>query len=574
MKKFIPLFLFLLNINTLAYATEIPPSLQPEISLEQRERMLQIRHPAEFKGKDELDTAVVSGYRQSHVQFKGAVPDAFYAFDNPAVYPLVEKLESRLKQLAPTSPAAKRLLLELDFQRNIQDVNPLWVLGMHFRLAASQSTITDDERNLFAHVPFPELYFSFLGNNAWRNILSSYVSLEEYDNQGLELTDDHLTQYTYGKVVDHVIEAVDANLPEPVRYPFLGGEKFGVSFLVQSYLDEIYPIGFPHRSIRGHGVTLSQFGFAVHDALHHKVDRRRYELKAHILGHVDRFMRDNPQGNAWQYAAVYTPIAMQRYLTLMGALTEIYQNFAGRLLIYRGLQEYRRVMAGYFWIMHEQPEFSRNIYDMNDLDKILTSITKSHFTAVNGALDEIDSWESPFDPLQTSPLDGTSALPDQAIYQWVLEHMSREQAQCYKYSAFPMTYPILQEEVVRRNVVRSNRFIDVILWTRQGEKLKFAFPTLYHKWQNIDDNLGLLRYAGTGIAKPDLSGIDDPRSIAQATLLKVEMEIANHVSHFRQVASFFANYDSKGDGDSIANRYFKRHFQQEQRLLKQLSENK
>ncbi|MBL8677220.1 MAG: hypothetical protein JNJ47_07380 [Alphaproteobacteria bacterium] len=153
-------------------------TLQPKIPFSDLERAIEIQHSNDFKGSESLDMQIVMAHRQNHAcfngyfgeaverqhfnDFNGKVEDAFLSFDDPAIYPLAQKLEHFLVAYSEknlTHQPTKRFIREIQFQRENQDISLLWLLGMHLRFVASISHITPDQRNLFAHVTLPELIF-------------------------------------------------------------------------------------------------------------------------------------------------------------------------------------------------------------------------------------------------------------------------------------------------------------------------------------------------------------------------------------------------------------------------------
>lgn len=86
----------------------------------------------------------------------------------------------------------------------------------------------------------------------------------------------------------------------------------------------------------------------------------------------------------------------------------------------------------------------------------------------------------------------------------------------------------------------------------------------------MDDNIGLLAYAGTNIQKPALEGVEDPRAVALSLLDNVSLAISNQVKFFHDVAYFFSNYDPTGKSNSLAQRYFRKLFKLEQKVQKEL----
>lgn len=534
--------------------------IQPRPSYSELEEIHQIRHPSDFTGIQTVDLQIVQAHRQQLARLPIGTDDLPLAFHNPALSPLVDKLEGFIRTQAahhPTSKQLSRILMEITFQRGTEDLNPLWLFNIHFRAAAALSKRGKGERDVFAHTPNPELYFGLLAHNTWHNNLSSYLGIMEFGNKGHDLRRGFLSCLP-DQVCDDLYTNMQRILPGKIVYPCLEAGKFGISFLVRNLLRDVHPTAFPSQSLFGHGTRLSQYGCAVHDWLHSLADRRRDELMTFVVEQADWHYVNG--GNIPDFMKVFPYVARAKYLTLMGSLHEIYMDMGAKLIPYRGITEFRRAMVGFFWSMHEKPNFPAKLYRMNDLDKVIETITTDESTpsAVSFSLEEYDLWESSFDPFETSPLNGQSPKNDDEICRWVLANMKIDQANCYKYLDCSSDYPIFQNDVVSRKVNRSKRFIDVIFSMRDGTELKYTFPTLYHKWKNMDDNLSLLRYGGTKIAKPALDKVN-ARDIAKKTLDLVRDRLDDHIEHFKTVASFFANYEPRGEGSSLAQRYFRQN---------------
>ncbi|MBM3632329.1 MAG: hypothetical protein FJX03_01285 [Alphaproteobacteria bacterium] len=545
------------------------------LSQEQSTKMIQSHHPEEF-GVNKIDQGVIKGHRANLEQYNGKVPEDFYASHDPAIAPLFAKFEAYLKQYAHSNPHhifTRRLLREMTYQKEDQHISPLWLLGMHLRFAASISTITDDERSLFSHVPFPNLFFGITENDAWKNSLSTYVSLEGYPNKGFELPDMHWSVKLKAPMIDLFADRTKKLLPSPILYPLPGEGKLGVSLMVESNLNDVYPACFPTTTNKGHGINFSQFGFGIHDMLHKYADRRHYNVVEHVLRRAE--VHANNNGNTWKFAEIYPPVAAQRYRVIMSGLKSIYTDMVTKLLPRDGKTAFNRAMVGFFWSLHEAPNFTPHLYNMNDFGKVLKTITaSSHHNTVAVATDNLDSWESSYDPFATSPIDGTTKLTDAEILDHpVIKSLTIDQAQGHKYGFQYYPSPLLttvysDDSIVSKTVIRNSRFIDVVFNMLDGEELVYSFPTLFHKWTNLDDNLGLLQYGGTNLTKPilpsDESQRDTARLIAQDLLERVKLQISDHVKHFHDVASFFSKDDSRGSKRSLENRFFYTHFNQEQ----------
>ena len=542
---------------------------------EQTTKLIQRHHPKEF-GVDKIDQGVVNGHRTNHRQFNGKVSKVFYASHDPAIAPLFAKFETFLKQYAHSNPLhtfTGRLLREMTYQKEDQHFSPISLLGMHLRFAASISSITDDERSLFSHVPFNNLFFGLLEQDAWKHSLSSYISMEKYPNKGFELTDMHWSLKLGTPMIDLLADRTQKLLPSPILYPLPGEGKLGVSLMVESNLNDVYPACFPTTTNKGHGINFSQFGFGIHDMLHKYADRRHYNVVEHVLRRAE--VHANNNGNTWKFAEIYPPVAAQRYRVIMSGLKSIYTDMVTKLLPRDGKTAFNRAMVGFFWSLHEAPKFPSRLYDMNDFGKVLGTITASSYhNTVAVSTDDLDSWESSYDPFATSPIDGTTKLTDAEILDHpVIKSLTIDQAQGHKYGYHYYPSPLLtalysDDSIVSKTVTRSPRFIDVTFKMFDGEELVYSFPTLYQKWTNADDNLGLLAYGGTNLTKPTLptdeSQRERARIIAQDLLERVRTQISDHIKHFHDVASYFSKDDSRGNKNSLESRFFYAHYNQEQ----------
>jgi hypothetical protein len=507
----------------------------PDTSYQAMAPQIQARHPEDFTGQGSILSDVVTAYRQSRADYTGRVADAFATLHNPKLEPFAQQVEAFLRSYASAHPNhafTQRLLREVQTRREDEDLSSSFLWTLPFRHAAERSTITDAEKDFFTNIVYPDLFFGMLENKGWRNHDSAYANLRS-------VAEASYSESLSSKGTEKIAERVDKLFPASAPYPCLGYGILGLSFLVENYLDQIFPIGFPMDRSYVHGVSLSPYGFAAHDRLHAEIDPREDELHRHVLQRGEDYFCKG--GNVDDFIEVYPSIAVAKYNLLRGALKEIYKNLGSKLLLRDGLDAYRKVMVGFFWILHEEPNFPSELYDMNDLNAVLKVITP----APNNDLD---------DPLQTSPLTGKTEMTDEDIIRYALKQ----------------TPSAALDDIESINVTRSPRFIDVTTRFRNGEKTEESFPTLYSEWEDVSDDLGLLEFGGTKIEKPDLTRVEAPRSVALATLKKVNEEMRALVKHFIEVATFFANYDPQGQGNSLGNRYFNQHRKLEEKAKKDL----
>ena len=189
----------------------------------------------------------------------------------------------------------------------------------------------------------------------------------------------------------------------------------------------------------------------------------------------------------------------------------------------------KRALAGFFWILREAHPFNvtkfsgdgentdvRDLFDATSFSEAVEALAQETIARLRSE----DSWESPYDYFVTSPLTGQAKATDKEIETGFLDATSSE----------PDT---------RIKVQRSSRFLEVKSLTSKGYEKITSFATLFHKYQNADDALSLLRYAGIKLDKPDLSEIQneaDKREKAMAFLGKVCDELCVLINDFQQVA--------------------------------------
>lgn len=484
----------------------------------------------------------------------------------PLLIPFVQKLRDFITLHGGT--AASRFQAELTDHLTKTDTNIYWMLGMYFRYAASLGNVTPDERDFLEHSVNPHIFKGLLSDDAWKDYFQTIYSIDrEDDGRGSITRTYHLHNINY-EMIEFTDDLLSKIFPVKIIYPFPGKGKFGVSFLVNCYLQGIYPVGFPTTPQKAHGTPTSMIGFAVHDLLHSNIDPRFDAVKAHILEEADaHFLKG---GDARTFVRSYAPHAVRKYHVLMNTLQEIYHDFLTRLLPAYGKEEFTRTMNGFFLNVHEFPTYSARTFKTNDLEKIITSLTGGAVAA----LGSYDGLESPFDPLETSPITGESLKSKKeiityAFYNYLLKDPRVTLPTSY-YEQIDVDHTkFIHGLITKAKVKQSPRFIDVIFGLRTGQELKYTFLTLFHKIQNAEDGRGLLRMSGINIPPPDFLSLGSERENAQTYLKHISQHLQKLVEQFRDRAIFFANY-KRSDGLSLADRYFNWHFNQEKAVKAKL----
>lgn len=471
-----------------------------------------------------------------------------------------------------------RIKGELDSHLEKQTLSAAWLLSAHFRSAAAISKVSFDEREVFDHVSdkkaISRIYDSSdLQNrkNYWRHFKAISHRLdypeEHYDKETLELAFDYRF---YEKMKERCEQFF---ISKTTYYPIAGAGKLGLSLLLSAYLNDEYLLGLPKKPLKAHGVKMSPLGFITHDVFHANIDNRSDALLAYVRNKMNTYVRIGGDANVFAYH--YLPYAIKKYQHLMGVFQELYYQFVTKLLPKHGKKEYDQTLVGFFILLHEFPEFKANTFQSNDLDYVINQLSKDAISALSDDF----AWESPYDPFMTSPIDGQILLKREEILD-VIEGLKEELANTL-YGSMSESYSSEQNKLLfelllaKTTVDISQRFIVIEFTMRSGEIKTLQFATLYHKWQNIDDTLGLLKLAGNGIVKPEIKANNikehlAAREVVQNILHKTQESVEDLIKHFRDRALYFAN--SKGyEGLSLSDLYFETHFKAEATLNAKLN---
>ena len=528
--------------------------------------------PNLFIGDDRYNQALTSEFR-SHMQANE--PNTFGTKPFSAVNPLALELKDFINGDNAKPKIKQKFIAEIDQYIHANKVNPLWLFIIHFRYAKATSSISFDEMTLFENLAKPEFIRGFDKFDVWQDHFNSFDQLS--------IANDHLQQYhdVYNIDIDYkstqlIDELLKKVFPLPVYYPFAGMGKFGITFLLERVLQGVYPIAIPLKTDTGaHGVKLSRFGFALHDAFHADVDPRYGALMQHILNATAKFVTNG--GAANEFIPWYTLHAVVSYFRLMMSLSRAHDLFLAVLLPHFGKREYQKAMAGFFIMMHEYPSYYPGVFTSTNFKGVINS-------TVNGAklaLRSSNAWESSIDPLMTSPIDGKSELTDEQIYEIaVLSAVDSVNYNAESYNKYPIDLDNLSGKDKNKRarfefakadctIKRTAGFIDITFIMRNGGKLTQSNATLLHKWRNMQDSVSLLKFAGVKFQVPELNGltISDNRRIAQATLDKVRAQLIGLLDDFKAKASYVADLNI-GDNFTLSEAHFYSQFHHNQQVEK------
>ncbi len=528
----------------------VVPSIQPAISsfsLQQHKETL-------FKDFDRLNYEIIKQYRQAFQQIEQETEE----FTCPTVVepmaclePLAREALSYVESLVSEHEHVKVFISEINHRLESGDVTPLWYSLLGLRIQAAISKVSADELNLFNHViePGEAILKGLKTKDAWKSHeKSAFLTGEFRTNQDSAHT-FHYPLDLDVSAADEALESLEKMLPAQVYYNVFNKKYSGIPFLVHSLINDIYPIALPKTSGKAHGTMLSPLGFSTHDFLHAEADPRRAALEQFVVDELAAQVKLGDQ--ELKSAPIILEHAVKRYQLLNEGLNHLFNYHLTQLNLYHHEAAFKKAMAGYFWILHEEIVFNPDLYKTNNFKDVLKCLAdkmpevKKDTTsedlsvllnntkaATPSSEPDYESWDSPEDFFVTSPITGEPQETDEEIAKKAIDYLKSGKSRFQYVNNDSFTYLIGDNPISK--VSCSDRFIDIQVTAKNGHKYRLSFPTLFHKWANMDDHLNLLKYAGIALEKPSIDGMKDreKRSIVIKTLGTVKKALDSLVDDF------------------------------------------
>lgn len=567
-------------IETLIEEKSIPRTLTLNPTIHAVHHQLANRSPAQFGGVKFYNPEYAKEFSVFMRKFNNRNG---YEKTSGIYKPFALALKKYLNEI-PQEEQTKNVLRikgELDSHLKQQTLSAAWLLSAYFRSAAAISKASFDEREVFDRVSDKKVISKIYDSSDLQNskqYLRHFKTITKkldypaahYANQPLELAFDYKFYQKMKEICNQFFRST------VLFYPVPGVGKFGLSLLLSAYLKGEYLLGLPNKSLKAHGTEMSPLGFITHDAFHANIDNRDTAFLAYVRNKINAYV--NAGGDANVFAYHYLPYAIKKYQYLMDTFQKLYYQFVTKLLPKYGKKEYDQTLVGFFVLLHEFPQFKAKTFQSNDLDYVINQLSKDAISA----LSDDDTWESPYDPFTTSPIDGQILLNEEEFFN-VIEEQKMELANTlyspmFESNSSEQNKLLFETFLAKTTVDISQRFIVIEFTMRSGEVKTLQFATLYHKWQNIDDILGLLQLAGNGIVKPAINANNveehhTARNMVQDILHITQETTKDLIKHFRDRALYFVNY--KGQQDlSLNDSYFETHFKAETTLNAKLNDLK
>lgn len=482
---------------------------------------------------------------------------------SPAVLNVIEDIQSDINYFSRLNKTTGKSFITFPF-----------ILDAHGRLIASFGNPGAHEKAVFWHATNPEYLFGLYENDAWKFPLKSFVEIGDFDNQGKEKTVPIYNQTLSKKILDIIDEKIKDKIHFNIHYPMYHQDKLGIPFLTYTALKRIYPFAYSLSPKGGaHGIEeISAAGMAAHDFVHAELDQRVEYLRKHIVETVDnRFKKSifSSTGivDAKKITEAYAPIAIERFLKIESIFQWFFEKTVTELLPQRGLEAFKKVMGGFFWVMRESIGFDHKMLEENGFIDVIDRYVDHSLRILNNGE---DSWEVSSNPLKTNPFNGMSLYTDHEIIQKI----NQEKGVDNRYGSIKNATVTYDPPVEDFPLAPKYRFIDVTYEFMNGHEETYSFTTLYHRLTNIEDARNLLGWSGTKIAKiQDISRLSEEESTKITTdyIDTIRTALIEHINLFRDVFKSFA-LQERGGNPSQHQSYLRWSLDQERTFEKALKQ--
>lgn len=384
------------------------PSYRP--TTYELERVFSRSYPQYFTGLNLIDPRIIDSLRFMS-RFQGE--ETTFLTHNPHLMDMTLTLRANI-EAANIDPKLKRKFIhEIDYKIDTEDLTPFWLGSMHFRASVPKGRPSPNEIALFNHAINPEIFKGFFADQSINSDITTLYNISQFDEDA-----EHINEKYYGlerisnKLFDQTEEEVSRQFPCQIHYPLQGIGIIGIAPLISSLINDVFLIGFPDTPQHAHSGDLSPTGFAIHDELHAQSDQRKYLVKLNILQKLNHFIRKGGDGTLFE---LFSEHEIQNYKSLMKTLETIYRAALTELLP-QDEAKFKRVIAGFFMLMHEYQSFCSDSFKEKDLVEILCSLTKDACCFLFE--DRLLSIEDAF---KTDALTGESPLSDQELINWGIE---------------------------------------------------------------------------------------------------------------------------------------------------------
>ncbi|MGL4427197.1 MAG: hypothetical protein ACRCUQ_05540 [Alphaproteobacteria bacterium] len=431
----------------------------------------------------------------------------------PSLIPMANYLLEDM-QKHPEIQHISRFQAEIECNIAEENVSLTWLFWAHFRYAALLSNPAQDEQDFWGHPSISEAgtFEAFFqkdknGLPVALNPSKMEAALSAFDEKNKDIQRVSSIPYNVQNLLN---DKLNQHVLKDACYPLLGESILNVRFLLNCWLEGLYPIPFPTEVQKNvHGVPeTSPFSFAFHDFLHAKADKA-------ILHSAFRAYAEDALLKA-QQPGIFLSDLIEQKIPYLAQKFDLFKSSVKKALEH--VQENKKSLVGLFLLIHEFPAFTQELFKQESPSKIFELMRDGSLEA----LKDSESWDHPSDSFTTNPISGENSATDEEIKRAALQEISSE-----KFYYPPYTYkkmgdngedvwlsPEEKEKAekaylqrARANIKETKDFIHVVLTFENGEIKEVTYPTLYRKVNNFHAYKGLFKMAGLeSLQKPAFNG--------------------------------------------------------------------
>ncbi len=489
------------------------------ISAEDLKNALSSRYLSLFNGRKECKLIRLNDIIKAYQAANSAPPKLII----PEAAPLFDWIKSEMSQMAINHPQLQFLVKEIDDDiiSHRFDIEKLDSYGLRV-LAAISDEPTPDALAVFKE---------FNGDKTDRNMRANWQSALSTT----EFTDNH-SIYSYvtlppniSKRLRKLLEIEMEKLVQPdIQYPIFGKGKLGIVTLLEAFNNRHYLIPISDNPQTAHGIPMTPFLFGYHDVLHNETDMALKDGAFKTAAYHTLHQLVQGKIDVEQLVKPVAHFMAEKSKLIEKTMSNLLNLYFTYYLPQHSITDLKRVLVGFFEMVHEEFRISSKVFSLPNFDDILKdflgegSLEGKEIVVLNPEQEDI---------LKTDPLSGMSSLTSEQMLDAILAAgiPAKEQGKAYYPPELRFKRQDLEGRRYRIDVKEEPMLTTVALKVESGIEYTWDIDTLKYRLSESLDEVGLLKIAGINITPPSIIALDSEngREIALAYLADVEknMEI-------------------------------------------------
>lgn len=511
---------------------------------------LSMRYKTLFNGRSESGLPYIKDLRTTYASCKSES-----TFITPHTQQSFVQYRNQVQEMARTHPQLEIITQELDHDIKLELFDCLKLHSYTLRiLGAISDAPTKDALSVFKDYNGEKVDTSIRTN--WKSPFAIFA-----------LDDDGVYSRTirpFGlsdrlqKELDSIID--NKSKRPSIYYTVFGKAKLGLGTLIESFIKRIYPLPIATRQLTAHGITMTPLLFGYHDYLHGTID---LENKSTAIETASYDKLESIAGDKLNADQLLEPIAdymLEKSYLIEDTLSSLFDLYFTYYLPQHSMAGLKKVMVGFFHVLHEDFNISPEIFDMSNFDDILKVFlnecpSQNEDDDIVNDMDDIEE----IDILNTDPLTGKTSLSPEQVLDAILESgLPANEQRYFPTPEFRFKRSDLEGTKYRIDIKDEPMLTTVTVKLPKGVEYTWEIVTLKYLLANAKDAIALLKIAGIKMTPPAIQDLASPngREIALAFLEEAKKNLEICKDAFKTSAFELLGVVPNGEHKSLWRKFW------------------